>query len=51
MIYFDSYTHHRLISKFYDCLSKDGYLFIGHAETLAKKTYGFKYIQPAVYQK
>jgi chemotaxis protein methyltransferase CheR len=51
MIYFDSDTHHRLISKFYDCLPKDGYLFIGHSETLAKKTHGFKYIQPSVYQK
>ncbi len=51
MIYFDSDTQHRLITKFYDCLPKDGYLFIGHAETLAKRTHGFKYIQPAVYQK
>jgi chemotaxis protein methyltransferase CheR len=44
MIYFDSDTQHRLITKFYDCLPKDGYLFIGHAETLAKRTHGFKYI-------
>jgi len=33
------------------CLPKDGYLFIGHSETLARKTHGFKYTQPAVYQK
>lgn len=51
MIYFDSDTHHRLISKFYDCLPKNGYLFIGHSETLAKKTQGFKYLRPSVYQK
>ncbi|MFQ5962928.1 MAG: CheR family methyltransferase [Candidatus Scalinduaceae bacterium] len=51
MIYFDSDTQHGLISKFYDCLPKDGYFFIGHSETLTNKTHGFKYIQPAVYQK
>jgi chemotaxis protein methyltransferase CheR len=51
MIYFDTDTQHRLILKFYDCLPEGGYLFVGHSETLAKKTHGFKYIQPAVYQK
>ncbi len=51
MIYFDTETQHGLISKFYDCLPKGGHLFIGHSETLAKKTHGFKYIEPAVYQK
>ena len=51
MIYFDTETQHKLILKFYNCLPKDGYLFIGHSETLAKKTHGFKYTQPAVYQK
>ena len=51
MIYFDTETQHGLISKFYDCLPKNGYLFIGHSETLAKRTHGFKYIEPAVYQK
>ncbi len=51
MIYFDTETQQRLVSKFYDCLPKDGYLFIGHSETLAKRTLGFKYIQPALYQK
>ncbi|MHC4267065.1 MAG: CheR family methyltransferase [Planctomycetota bacterium] len=51
MIYFDSDTQHRLVSKFYDCLPKNGYLFIGHSETLSKSNSGFKYAQPAVYQK
>jgi len=51
MIYFDPETQHRLVSKFYDCLPKDGYLFIGHSETLSKSNSSFKYIQPAVYQK
>jgi len=51
MIYFDPETQHRLVSKFYDCLPKNGYLFIGHSETLSKSNSSFKYIQPAVYQK
>ncbi len=51
MIYFDQETQHRLVSKFYDCLPKNGYLFIGHSETLSKSNTSFKYTQPAVYQK
>ena len=51
MIYFDPETQSRLISKFYDCLPKNGYLFIGHSETLSKSNTSFKYTQPAVYQK
>ncbi|GJQ58722.1 MAG: chemotaxis protein methyltransferase [Candidatus Scalindua sp.] len=51
MIYFDPETQQRLVSKFYDCLPKEGYLFIGHSETLAKRVTGFKYVQPALYQK
>ena len=51
MIYFDLETQHRLVSKFYDCLPKNGYLFIGHSETLSKSNSSFKYTQPAVYQK
>ena len=51
MIYFDPETQNRLVSKFYDCLPKDGYLFIGHSETLSRSNTSFKYIQPAVYQK
>ena len=51
MIYFDSETQHNLVSKFYNCLPKGGYLFIGHSETLTRKTHGFKYVEPAVYVK
>lgn len=51
MIYFDSETQNRLVSKFYDCLPKDGHLFIGHSETLSRSDTSFKYIQPAVYRK
>jgi chemotaxis protein methyltransferase CheR len=34
MIYFDEAEQKRLISKFYRCLNADGYLFVGHAESL-----------------
>ncbi len=51
MIYFDPETQSKLTSKFYDCLPKDGYLFIGHSETLSRSNTSFKYIQPAVYRK
>jgi chemotaxis protein methyltransferase CheR len=51
MIYFDPETQHKLVAKFYDCLPKNGHLFIGHSETLSKSDNDFKYIQPAVYQK
>jgi chemotaxis protein methyltransferase CheR len=51
MIYFDPETQNRLVSKFYDCLPKDGHLFIGHSETLSRSNTSFKYIQPAVYRK
>ncbi len=51
MIYFYPETQQKLVSKFYDCLPKDGYLFIGHSETLSKSNTNFKYTQPAVYQK
>jgi chemotaxis protein methyltransferase CheR len=51
MIYFDQETQHTLIKKFYGCLPKNGYLFIGHSETLSKTDNDFKYIQPAIYQR
>ncbi|MBT3354383.1 MAG: protein-glutamate O-methyltransferase CheR [Candidatus Scalindua sp.] len=51
MIYFDQETQNTLVKKFYGCLPKNGYLFIGHSETLSKTDNDFKYKQPAIYQK
>ena len=51
MIYFDSETRQRLIKKFYDSLEPGGYLFIGHSETIDRRTSDFQYIQPAIYRK
>ncbi|HET7207661.1 MAG TPA: CheR family methyltransferase [Terriglobales bacterium] len=34
MMYFDEPEQKRLINKFYRCLNSEGYLFVGHAESL-----------------
>jgi chemotaxis protein methyltransferase CheR len=34
IIYFDAQTTQRVIENFYNCLTEDGYLFLGHTETL-----------------
>lgn len=51
MIYFDAKTKTELIHKFYDCLEPQGYLFIGHSETVNRDFTKFKYVKPAVYRK
>jgi len=51
MIYFDKATQAALIKRFYDCLNKGGYLFIGHSESLTGLIHDFKYIEPSVYRK
>ena len=51
MIYFHRKTQQGLIDKFYHALSRGGYLFIGHSETLAGIRHSFRYIMPGVYQK
>jgi chemotaxis protein methyltransferase CheR len=44
MIYFDEAEQKRLIDKFYRCLNPDGYLFVGHAESLFGLTDRFRMI-------
>jgi len=51
MIYFDSPTRQSLLERFYRYLEPDGYLFIGHTETIDRSLGFFKYIKPATYQK
>lgn len=51
MIYFDKQTQNELILKYYKHLAPDGYLFIGHSESLAGTSHKFKYVRPTVYQK
>lgn len=51
MIYFDSETRDRLVTKFHKALAPKGYLFLGHAESVNHHLGLFTSIQPAVYQK
>lgn len=51
MIYFDDKTRDELLRKFWDCLEPHGTLFIGHSETISKKSELFKFHKPAMYLK
>jgi chemotaxis protein methyltransferase CheR len=51
MIYFDSETQQELVGKFCNLLSPEGYLLVGHSESLIANSCRFKYIQPATYKK
>ncbi|MBU0517730.1 protein-glutamate O-methyltransferase CheR [bacterium] len=51
MIYFDRETREALVGRFSQYMEEDGYLFIGHSESLSRTNSYYKYVQPAVYQK
>ena len=51
MIYFDLPTRQELVDKFYKFVRPDGYLFIGHSETLQSLDSSFSYVSPAMYKK
>ena len=54
MIYFDEAEQKRLVEKFYRCLNPEGYLFVGHAESLFGLTTKFHMIHEnnaTVYQR
>jgi chemotaxis protein methyltransferase CheR len=51
MIYFDNQVRTALLKEVHRLLRPGGYLFIGHAETLAGLPVDFRSIRPAVYQK
>ncbi len=44
MMYFDEPEQKRLIEKFYRCLNPDGYIFVGHAESLLGLTDKFRMV-------
>jgi chemotaxis protein methyltransferase CheR len=44
-IYFDGRTTQRVIENFYNCLAQDGYLFLGHTETLWQVTNKFERVE------
>lgn len=51
MIYFNRATQEKLITKFRDLLEPNGYVFLGHSESMNAPALGFKNVAPAVYQK
>jgi len=51
MIYFDRETQERLVQRFSQLLASDGYLFIGHSETLHSLSHDLRFVAPAVYAK
>lgn len=51
MIYFNTDTKMKLINKFYEANKDDGYLLIGHAETIQRDKSKYNYIKPAIYKK
>nr|WP_300093873.1 protein-glutamate O-methyltransferase CheR [Sedimentibacter sp.] len=51
MIYFNSETKMNIVNKFYEAVKPQGYLMIGHAETIQRNQSKFMYINPAIYRK
>ena len=51
MIYFDAETQERVVARLTDQLEPGGYLFVGHAESLARIRHSLEYVRPAVYRK
>jgi chemotaxis protein methyltransferase CheR len=51
MIYFDHNTRRKLLNEIHRLLKPQGYLFVGHAESLIGMTDGFKVVKPSIYVK
>lgn len=51
VIYFDRQTQNVLFNKFCNNLKKDGYLFIGHSESLSGMQLPLKQVAPTVFQR
>jgi chemotaxis protein methyltransferase CheR len=51
MIYFDNTVRKKLLEDIYRLLKPDGYLFVGHAESLTGLLSGFKAVKPSIYIK
>ncbi len=50
LIYFDGPTRARVVERLLDRLAPDGYLFLGHAESLAGVERQVRCVQPTIYQ-
>lgn len=51
MIYFDPETKKEMAERFSKYTLPNGYLLIGHSESLGRDASGYRYIRPTVYQK
>lgn len=51
MIYFDRQTREGLVERFHRYTVPEGYLFIGHSETLGRHNDLYRYIKPAIYRR
>ncbi|TQV84317.1 protein-glutamate O-methyltransferase CheR [Exilibacterium tricleocarpae] len=51
VIYFDKDTQKKLFNRYADILADDGYLFIGHSESLHRVTDRFRSLGRTIYQK
>jgi len=51
MIYFDKKTQEALINNIAGYLGQEGYLFVGHSESLTGLKHPLTYVRPAVYRK
>lgn len=51
MIYFNRETQEKLVNNFYNHLSENGLLFIGHSESLIQIKHNFGYHEPTIYKK
>ena len=51
LIYFDKATQEKVISKFMKYLQNDGYLFLGHSETIFSMNLPLQTVAPTVYRK
>jgi chemotaxis protein methyltransferase CheR len=51
MIYFDKPIREKVTRKLFRCLTPNGYLVVGGAESLSGIHHGLKYVSPSVYRK
>jgi chemotaxis protein methyltransferase CheR len=51
MIYFDGQTQEKVVARISEHLEPGGYLFVGHAESLARVPHSLEYVRPAIYRK
>jgi chemotaxis protein methyltransferase CheR len=51
MMYFDNAVRKRLLDETYRMVRPDGYLLVGHAESLTGMMSSFKSVRPSIYVK